>query len=125
MRMKKFHLLIAIALLGLCSCSSLDSIVGNASSMVEDSSSSNNEEKDMPVFTEQYYRGFSMDNVLLSEKLEEIHYNIYVPDDYDGSSAYALYFTLPGYIKDSIALVSVPTLRLRILPSRQWTILMT
>lgn len=97
MRMKKFHLPIAIAVLGLCACSSVDSIVGNGSSMVEDSSSSNNEEKNMPVFTAQYYRGFSMDNVLLSEKLGEIHYNVYVPDDYDGSSAYALYFTLPGY----------------------------
>ena len=66
MRMKKFYLPIAIAVLGLCSCSNVDSIVGNAFSMVEDSSSSNNEEKDMPVFTEQYYRIFSMDNVLLS-----------------------------------------------------------
>lgn len=37
MRMKKFHLPIVIAVLGLCSCSSVDSIVGNGSSMVEDS----------------------------------------------------------------------------------------
>lgn len=64
MRMKKFHLPIAIAVLCLCFCSSLDSIVSNGSSMVEDSSSSNNEEKDMPVFTAQYYRGFSMDKEL-------------------------------------------------------------
>mgnify|MGYP007053870597 CR=1 FL=1 len=50
MRMKKFYLPIAIAILCLCSCSSVDSIVGNGSSMVEDSSGSNNEEKDMPLF---------------------------------------------------------------------------
>ena len=93
MMMKKLYFSFVIALLGLCSCT----IVGSGSSMTEDSSGSNNEEKEMPVFSDQHYRGFSMDNVLHSEKLGDIHYNVYVPDDYDGSSAYALYFTLPGY----------------------------
>lgn len=27
----------------------------------------------------------------------DIHYNIYIPESYDGSEPYALYFTLPGY----------------------------
>lgn len=27
----------------------------------------------------------------------DIHYNVYIPAGYDGSSPYALYFTLPGY----------------------------
>lgn len=98
MMMKKLYFPFVIALLGLCSCTSVGSdIVGSGSSMTEDSSGSNNEEKEMPVFSDQHYRGFSMDNVLHSEKLGDIHYNVYVPDDYDGSSAYALYFTLPGY----------------------------
>ncbi|MDO4556734.1 MAG: prolyl oligopeptidase family serine peptidase, partial [Lachnospiraceae bacterium] len=43
------------------------------------------------------YRGFVVDNILPSETLGDIHYNVYIPDDYDGKEAYALYFTLPGY----------------------------
>ena len=27
----------------------------------------------------------------------DIHYNVHIPDDYDGSEAYALFLTLPGY----------------------------
>lgn len=43
------------------------------------------------------YRGFVIDNVLQSEKEGDIHYNVYIPESYDGTKAYALYFTLPGY----------------------------
>ena len=43
------------------------------------------------------YKGFQMDNILHSDSLGEIHYHIYLPDSYDGSEAYALYVTLPGY----------------------------
>ena len=43
------------------------------------------------------YRGFTLDNVLHSENNGDIHYNLYVPDSYDGSEPYALFFTLPGY----------------------------
>ena len=43
------------------------------------------------------YQGFILDNVLHSEKNGDIHYNLYVPDSYDGSRPYALFFTLPGY----------------------------
>ncbi len=32
-----------------------------------------------------------------SESEGEIHYNLYVPESYDGSEPYALFFTLPGY----------------------------
>lgn len=45
----------------------------------------------------QSYRGFVVDNVLHSEKDGDIHYNVYIPEGYDGSRPYALYFTLPGY----------------------------
>lgn len=44
-----------------------------------------------------YYQGFIIDNILHSEKNGDIHYNVYIPDEYDGSRPYALYFTLPGY----------------------------
>lgn len=43
------------------------------------------------------YRGFILDNVLHSESEGDIHYNLYIPDSYDGREAYALFFTLPGY----------------------------
>ena len=43
------------------------------------------------------YRGFLLDNVLHSGENGDIHYNLYVPESYDGSRPYALYFTLPGY----------------------------
>lgn len=43
------------------------------------------------------YRGFVLDNVLHSETDGDIHFNLYVPDRYDGSQAYALFVTLPGY----------------------------
>ena len=43
------------------------------------------------------YRGFSVDNVLHSDNNGDIHFNIYVPKSYDGSNAYALFITLPGY----------------------------
>lgn len=43
------------------------------------------------------YKGFLLDNVLHSETEGDIHYNVYIPDDYDGSEAYALFMTLPGY----------------------------
>lgn len=43
------------------------------------------------------YRGFILDNVLHSESEGDIHYNLYVPESYDGSEPYAVFFTLPGY----------------------------
>lgn len=43
------------------------------------------------------YRGFTVDNVLHSQEEGDIHYNVYIPDSYDGKTPYALYFTLPGY----------------------------
>ena len=44
----------------------------------------------------EIYRGFQMDNVLHAPE-GDIHYHLYVPDSYDGSEAYALFLTLPGY----------------------------
>ncbi len=43
------------------------------------------------------YRGFLLDNVLHSPNEGDIHYNVYIPDSYDGTKEYALYVTLPGY----------------------------
>lgn len=43
------------------------------------------------------YRGFLLDNVFHSQTEGDIHYNVYIPESYDGSKPYALFFTLPGY----------------------------
>ena len=43
------------------------------------------------------YRGFVIDNVLHSVSEGDIHYHVFFPESYDGTEAYALYFTLPGY----------------------------
>lgn len=43
------------------------------------------------------YRGFTVDNTLHAGENGDIHYNVYIPESYDGSEPYALYFTLPGY----------------------------
>ena len=43
------------------------------------------------------YRGFILDCVLHSGQEGDIHYNVYIPDSYDGTKEYALYVTLPGY----------------------------
>ena len=43
------------------------------------------------------YRDFVLDNLLHSETEGDIHYNVYIPEDYDGTESYALFMTLPGY----------------------------
>lgn len=43
------------------------------------------------------YKDFLLDNVFHSKENGDIHYNVYIPESYDGSEPYALYFTLPGY----------------------------
>ena len=45
----------------------------------------------------EMYENFTVDNVYHSPSDGDIHYNVYIPDSYDGSESYALYFTLPGY----------------------------
>lgn len=64
---------------------------------LDKSSSSNIGTSFIPSLNDEYYRGFSIDNVLYSDTLGDIHYNVMVPDSYDGSKPYALYFSLPGY----------------------------
>ncbi len=43
------------------------------------------------------YRDFVVDSVLHSDGAGDIHYCVFIPDEYDGSEAYSLYITLPGY----------------------------
>ncbi|GAA6492703.1 hypothetical protein K280104A7_22670 [Candidatus Bariatricus faecipullorum] len=55
------------------------------------------EENDMVMEGTEEYRGFLLDNVLHSGENGDIHYNLYVPESYDGSRPYALFITLSGY----------------------------
>ena len=55
------------------------------------------EESENVTAGSEEYRGFILDNVLHSQSQGDIHYNVYIPDSYDGTKEYALYVTLPGY----------------------------
>ncbi len=55
------------------------------------------EESENVTAGSEEYRGFILDNVLHSQSEGDIHYNVYIPDSYDGTKKYALYVTLPGY----------------------------
>lgn len=60
---------------------------------------SRQEDSDGNYVTEgtEEYRGFTLDNVLHSQTEGDIHYNLYIPDSYDGEEPCAIFFTLPGY----------------------------
>lgn len=45
----------------------------------------------------EMYRDFLIDNIFHSGSEGDIHYNVYIPETYDGMKPFALYFTLPGY----------------------------
>lgn len=40
---------------------------------------------------------FKIDEVYKSKNYGDIHYNVYIPDNYDKNKSYPLYITLPGY----------------------------
>ena len=42
-------------------------------------------------------QSFRLDNILKTDDLGEIHYNLSVPQDYDAAHAYALHIALPGW----------------------------
>ena len=50
---------------------------------------------DVEMGTEEY-KGFILDNVLYSEAEGDIHYNVYIPDSYDGSEPYIRDFIFRG-----------------------------
>ena len=49
------------------------------------------------TFGTKTYRGFVIDNLLQSDELGDIRFNLFIPAGYDGSKPFALYMTLPGY----------------------------
>lgn len=63
----------------------------------QESASGTEEKGDYVTEGTEEYRGFTLDNVLHSETQGDIHFNLYVPDSYDGEEPCAVFFTLPGY----------------------------
>lgn len=49
------------------------------------------------TFGTKTYRGFVIDNLLQSDELGDIRFNLFIPASYDGSKPFALYMMLPGY----------------------------
>ncbi|MCD8104806.1 MAG: prolyl oligopeptidase family serine peptidase [Lachnospiraceae bacterium] len=76
-----------------------DKQVENEQTEDEQSADEQPEESSLGYVTEGTgeYRGFVTDNVFHSVTEGDIHYNVYIPESYDGSEPYAIYFTLPGY----------------------------
>ena len=92
-------LVISIVLLSACGSNtvSLETLDSSDSLTTTEASSFVTREDVFVTEGTEEYREFILDNVLHSEKDEEIHYNLYIPDSYDGTEPYALFFTLPGY----------------------------
>ena len=63
----------------------------------QESASGTEEKGDYVTEGTEEYRGFTLDNVLHSETQGDIHFNLYVPDSYDGEEPCTVFFTLPGY----------------------------
>lgn len=108
--MKKSFLFILIFLLCflLAACTSENSVTETAPSEDVPSSEADAVQEETDIGKEQSslgtvtagtekYRDFLIDNVFHSVSEGDIHYNVYIPETYDDTKPYALYFTLPGY----------------------------
>lgn len=107
-------LLMCVALLGGCSVQNNESPQNGAPTSAESNSSTDmnhtdssheSDAKGNPQSSQEFsvtsgtemYRDFTLDNVLHLQSNGDIHFNLYVPDSYDGSQPAALFVTLPGY----------------------------
>lgn len=68
-----------------------------ADSSAEDQRSIDSGSPDAVTPGTQTFRGFVLDNVLHDGAEGAIHFNLYIPDSYDGSQEVPLFVTLPGY----------------------------
>ena len=86
-------------LLLLSGCQTSEDVNREQDTSEETGEDSRQEDSDGDYVTEgtEEYRGFTLDNVLHSQTEGDIHYNLYIPDSYDGEAPCAIFFTLPGY----------------------------
>lgn len=97
--MKRLCLFFLLILLS--SCSSIDDSIDSSHKESDEEPPQN--QTSIPTLNDVYYRDFSLDNVLHSSTLGDIHYNIMVPSGYNEKSL-TLYFSLFLVIKDFIDL---------------------
>lgn len=96
-------LLGAAPLAGCASPGATDAAGGGGAPFTPEESAPETEEPREPLGTEnlaegtETYRGFVLDDVLHDDELGDIHFNLHVPDGYDGTRRVALFVTLPGY----------------------------
>ncbi|MGI6008407.1 MAG: prolyl oligopeptidase family serine peptidase [Ruminococcus sp.] len=92
-------LLVMLSVLAVSGCADSGRNPEENTNIIDEDSSlqSGAESEDTVTEGTEEYKGFILDNVLHSESEGDIRYNLYVPDSYDGSEPYALFFTLPGY----------------------------
>lgn len=83
-----------------CQSNPTPSADGNDDKQTENSEiegGGNNTDNAAVTMGTETYRDFILDCVYHSENNGDIHFNLYVPKTYDGSKAYALFVSLPGY----------------------------
>ena len=105
MRKTRIELFAAITIIGLWACARQPEATVQAQSQSEhtevgaesDGTAAPEARSDEVTDGTDTYRDFVVDSVLHSRELGDIHYCIYIPESYDGSEAYSLYITLPGY----------------------------
>lgn len=101
------RLIVCILCLGICpsplagcaASSQPANVEGSAAndSSAEDKRSIDSEPSGAITPGTQTYKGFVLDNVLHDEAEGDIHFNLYIPDSYNGTQEVPLFVTLPGY----------------------------
>ena len=86
-----------MSLFTLFGCNSKDNPNLGGSNAVQTGNGGNTIDSSAVTVGTETYRGFTVDSVYHSQANGDIHYNIYVPESYDGSKPYALYISLCGY----------------------------
>ena len=94
--------LLALVLLTLTGCHSAYAETAAAESKTEMRNTAVAQESETQIgdyVTEgtESYRDFVVDSILHSDAVGNIHYCVSITDEYNGSEAYSLYITLPGY----------------------------
>ena len=92
--MKKLYLFSSILLLSSCFSVSIPQNSDHEESNIYPIQRPTN---NIPILNNEYYRGYSLNNILHSDYLGDIHYNVMAPSNYTGENPYALFFTHPGY----------------------------
>ena len=120
--MKRTAIIIAIVCLSVLFMFSLFGCQRKESSGKEEKGGNTADNSSVTAGT-QTYRGFSVDNVYHSENNGDIHFNLYLPESYDGSKPYALYIYICAVTADIIFKASESIFGRKILYTRRRNII--